>query len=111
MHGKAIWKPVIAEIVKASRDFAPEPHNGGLIAPPWTPNWKGQRADARWVMAYVHKTQSFMKNGGQQKCLDKALPLPGQSNFLEVLNYNINKIDSLNNEIYIIGDFNINLYT
>ena len=73
MHGKAIWKPVIAEIVKASRDFAPEPHNGGLIAPPWTPNWKGQRADARWVMAYVHKTQSFMKNGGQQKCLDKAL--------------------------------------
>ena len=24
-------------------------------------------------MAYIHKTQSFMKNGGQQKCLDKAL--------------------------------------
>ena len=24
-------------------------------------------------MAYVHKTQSFMKNGGPQKCLDKAL--------------------------------------
>ena len=34
---------------------------------------KGQRADAHWVMAYDHKTQSFMKNGGQQKCLDKAL--------------------------------------
>ena len=24
-------------------------------------------------MAYSHKTQSFRKNGGQQKCLDKAL--------------------------------------
>ena len=33
----------------------------------------GQHANARWVMAYSHKTQSFMKNGGQQKCLDKAL--------------------------------------
>ena len=24
-------------------------------------------------MAYSHKNQSFMKNGSQQKCLDKAL--------------------------------------
>ena len=37
-------------------------------------NYNGERADTRWVMAYRHKTQSFMKNGGQQKCLDKALP-------------------------------------
>ena len=27
-----------------------------------------------WVMAYSHKTQSFMKNRGQQKCLNKGLP-------------------------------------
>ena len=26
-------------------------------------------------MAYGQKTQSFMKNGGQQQCLDKALNL------------------------------------
>ena len=30
VDGKAIWKPGIAEIVKASRYFAPEPHKGGL---------------------------------------------------------------------------------
>ena len=45
MHGKAIWKLGIAEIAKASKGFALEPH----------------------------KTQSFLKNGGQQKWLDKAL--------------------------------------
>ena len=33
---------------------------------------------------------------------------PSQSNFLEVLNENMNKIDSISNEIYILGDFNIN---
>ena len=33
---------------------------------------------------------------------------PNQSNFLEVLNENMNKIDSTSNEIYILGDFNIN---
>ena len=33
-----------------------------------------------------------------------------QSNFLEILDDNMNKIDSINNEIYILGDFNINLY-
>ena len=32
-----------------------------------------------------------------------------QSNFLEVLNENMNKIDSISNETYILGDFNINL--
>ena len=26
MHGKAIWKPGIGEIAKASMDIAPEPH-------------------------------------------------------------------------------------
>ena len=34
---------------------------------------------------------------------------PNQSNFLEVLNENMNKIDSISNKIYILGDFNINL--
>ena len=34
---------------------------------------------------------------------------PNQSNFLEVLNEHMNKIDSISNEIYILGDFNINL--
>ena len=34
---------------------------------------------------------------------------PNQSNFLEVLNENMNKIDPINNEIYILGDFNMNL--
>ena len=29
---------------------------------------------------------------------------PNQSNFLEVLNKKMNKIDSINNEIYILGD-------
>ena len=33
-----------------------------------------------------------------------------QGNFLKVLNNNMNKIDSVNNEIYILGDFNINLH-
>ena len=35
---------------------------------------------------------------------------PNQSKFLEILNDNMNKIDSANNEIYIFGDFNVNLY-
>ena len=34
---------------------------------------------------------------------------PNQSNFLEVVNENMNKIDPINNEIYILGDFNMNL--
>ena len=32
-----------------------------------------------------------------------------QSNFLEVVNENMNKIDSISNQIYILGHFNINL--
>ena len=39
----------------------------------WAPSCKGQHADAHWVIAYSHKAQSFMKNGGQRKCLDKVL--------------------------------------
>ena len=35
--------------------------------------------------------------------------LPNQSNFLEVLNQNMNKIDSISNKIYILSGFNINL--
>ena len=35
---------------------------------------------------------------------------PNQRNFLKILNDNMNKIDSVNYEIYILGDFNINLY-
>ena len=34
---------------------------------------------------------------------------PSQSNFLEILNENLNKIDSISNETYILGDFSINL--
>ena len=34
---------------------------------------------------------------------------PNQSDYLEVLNENMNKIDSISNETYILGDFNINL--
>ena len=37
-------------------------------------------------------------------------PSPSQNNFLEVLNDNMNKIDSVDNEIYILGDFKFNLY-
>ena len=37
------------------------------------PTARRQRADARRVMAYGHKTQSYMKNGGQQKYLIKAV--------------------------------------
>ena len=36
IHGKAIWKPGIAEMAKE-----------GITAPPW----KGKFAAARWVMA------------------------------------------------------------
>ena len=63
LHGKAIWKPGIAEIVKALV----------LTVPASTQSYKGQCADTCWIMTYDHKTQSFMKNGGQQNCLDKAL--------------------------------------
>ena len=73
MHGKAIWKPGVGKIAKASRGIAHGPYKGGLQYLIWTPSSKGQHADIHCVMAYDHKTQSFMKNWGHQMCLDKAL--------------------------------------
>ena len=35
---------------------------------------------------------------------------PHQNNFLELLNSNMNKINSVDNEIYILGDFHINFF-
>ena len=73
MHEKAILKPGIGEIGKATRGISSWPHKGGLQHPIWISSCKGQRADVRWVIAYSHKTQFFMKKWGQQKCLDKSL--------------------------------------
>ena len=67
VHGKGIWKPAIGEIAKASWGIVPGYQKWRLQRPIWAPNCKGQHADARWVIAYSHKTQSFIKNGGQQK--------------------------------------------
>ena len=75
MHGNTLWKTGISEIAKASRGVAFGPHKGGLQHPIWTSSCNGQRADdARWLTVYAHKTQFFMKNWDQQKCLGKALP-------------------------------------
>ena len=35
---------------------------------------------------------------------------PNQTNFIKTLNENFGKLDTTNEEIYILGDFNINLY-
>ena len=74
MHGKAsfgeTWDRWNSQIFQG---HCPEPHKGVYSAPYEHLAARGQRADARWVMAYGHKTQSFMKNGGQQKCFDKTL--------------------------------------
>ena len=35
---------------------------------------------------------------------------PSQNNFLELLSSNMNKINSIDNKIYILGDFKINLF-
>ena len=56
MHGKAIWKPGISEIAKASRGTAPEPHKKGRLQHPKM----NPQLYTCWVMAYDHKTQSFM---------------------------------------------------
>ena len=66
MHGKAIWKPEVDEITKASRGIAPGPHKGGLHHPAWTLSCNDQHADTHRVMSYSHKTQSFMTNKGEQ---------------------------------------------
>ena len=73
MHGKAIWKSGIGEIAKASRGIDPGPHKVDIQHPIWTSSCKGQCGGVNLVMAYGNKTQSFMKNGGQQKYLHKAL--------------------------------------
>ena len=74
MHGKAMWKHGIGEIVKDSRCTAPGPQRGGLT--PCSMNPQLQWPTCWHTLGYGlngHKTQSFMKNGGQQKCLDKVL--------------------------------------
>ena len=73
MHGKTIWKSENGEIAKPPGVLPLNPSMEAYSAPYKPPNCKGQCVDARWVSAYGHKTQSFMKNGGQQKHLDKAL--------------------------------------
>ena len=55
------------------KQHCPWTPQGALQRTIWTPTARSQHADARQVMAYGHNTQSFMKNGVQQKCLDKAL--------------------------------------
>ena len=62
------------EIVKDSRCTAPGPQRGGLT--PCGMNPQLQWPTCWHTLGYGlngHKTQSFMKNGGQQKCLDKVL--------------------------------------
>ena len=41
--------------------------------------------------------------------LGKIYRPPNQSSFLEALNKNMNEIDRVSNEIYTLGDFNLNL--
>ena len=41
MHGKAIWKPRLGEIAKASRGIAPGPHKRGFTAPHMIPHLQG----------------------------------------------------------------------
>ena len=41
MHGKAIWKPGIRVIAKASSGISRKPYNGDLQHPIWTPSCKG----------------------------------------------------------------------
>ena len=76
MHGKAIWKPGISEITKSSRGNAIRLVYSASYEPQAA---RGQRADAHWVINYGHKTQSFLKNGGQQNCLHKALKKESQT--------------------------------
>ena len=60
MHGKTIWKPGINEMAKASREISPGPHKEELQRPIWTPAARANML-THVVMAYGHKTQSFMK--------------------------------------------------
>ena len=56
----------MSEIAKAFKGIAPGLHKGSYSTPYEPPAARSQCADTRWVMTYGHKTQSFMKNGGQQ---------------------------------------------
>ena len=73
MHGKAMWKPRIGKIARLPGALPLNLTRRAYSTQYEPPVARGQRADARWVMVYSHKTQSFMKSGGQQKCLDKTL--------------------------------------
>ena len=55
---------------------------GRVTAPDMNP-----QLHKRSVMAYGHKTQSFMKNGGQQICLGKALLFNFKGKFLNMCQY------------------------
>ena len=78
MHEKAIWKHGIRAWNPKLPGVLPLNPLSGFTSPPYEPKAaRGQHAAARWVMAYSHKTQSFMKNKGQQKYLDKALMMYG----------------------------------
>ena len=65
MHGKAIWKPGMAEIVKASRDFAPDPTRGVYSTPL---NRQLQRPTCWSTLGYDLRSYNSI-----QKCFDKAL--------------------------------------
>ena len=95
-------------------------------------NYKVLSCDRNWqregVVSFVrydlgHNTLSIFPREVENMFFEILLPITNskpitvgiiyrplcQSNFLEVLNDILNKIDSVNNEIYILGDFNINL--
>ena len=87
MYGEAIWKYGTGEIAKPSSAIAPEPHKkvgwrGRVTAPDMN-----LQLHKRSVMAYGHKTQSFMENGGQQICLGKALLFNFKGKFLNMCQY------------------------
>ena len=68
------------------------------------PAARSQRADTCWVMACGHKTQFFMKNEGQQKCLVKAMHLNcfvGQK--LRSINNSLNQYFNSSHPITYIG--------
>ena len=64
-------KTGLSKIAKASRGISSGPQ--GFTAPHMNPQLQGSTVLMHCLMAYDHKTQPFMKNGGQQMCLEKAL--------------------------------------
>ena len=80
-----------------------------------------------WVVCYIRNDLSFdvkpffqpeIENVFFEILLPNTKPIvvgiiyrpPSQSEFLEIINTHFSKLDTNNNEIYILGDFNINLY-